>query len=89
MGLLDRLMMDCEQATFLIAKSQETELSGSEKLKLRMHLLACKYCRLFKTESDFIDGNISHMMKDHNNEKSLSPELKKGLQDIIDTESLD
>ncbi|MCH7534253.1 MAG: hypothetical protein IH948_00620 [Bacteroidetes bacterium] len=84
MELMRKLMLDCKQATLLISKSQEVELNVGEKLKLRAHLMACKYCNLFKKESQFLEDNISHMINDLDQGNTLSEDSKKALQEAID-----
>jgi len=54
-------MLSCDKATFLISKEQESEISVIEKIQLKLHLMACKFCKLYKKESSFISKNIDHM----------------------------
>ena len=61
MKLLRKMMISCEKATFLISKDEEAGISFGEKINLGLHLMACKFCRLFRKESKFISDNIDYM----------------------------
>ena len=76
-------MLDCKKATFLIAKSQETELKWFEKLQLRMHLMACQYCQLFEQQSRFLNDNFSPIQNDNTSGNCLSEEKKKEIIQVI------
>ncbi len=52
-------MISCKEATFLISKKEENKLSFVEKIKLKMHLLICSFCRLFEKQSKLISMNAS------------------------------
>ncbi|MBR9828113.1 MAG: zf-HC2 domain-containing protein [Oceanospirillales bacterium] len=38
-------MQSCKRATELMSQQLDRELSASEKLGLKMHLLMCRHCR--------------------------------------------
>ncbi|GAA0681202.1 hypothetical protein GCM10009104_02180 [Marinobacterium maritimum] len=38
-------MQSCKRATELMSQQLDRELSGSEKLSLKMHLFMCRHCR--------------------------------------------
>ena len=48
------MMLSCDTATFLITKASFDKLSFMERIKLRLHLAGCKYCRRFKKQSEYI-----------------------------------
>jgi hypothetical protein len=50
------LKITCKEASFLINKQQETKISVTEKLKLKMHLLVCDACTLFNKQVNQITG---------------------------------
>ncbi|MFM2157020.1 MAG: hypothetical protein RL516_1769 [Bacteroidota bacterium] len=54
-SLLHTIIYSCEKATALIEKMQLQELSLQEKIRLRFHLLSCKPCLEYSTQSKFID----------------------------------
>lgn len=92
--LMRKIMLTCEKSTLLIVKEQEGKITFREKLQLRMHLLACRFCRLFKKQNAFIASNIENLhqhpelcipskMDDFRKgsiEKALHAELEKGSQ---------
>lgn len=47
-------MQSCKRATELMSQRLDRELSTSEKLGLRMHLLMCRHCRKCEQQLDVI-----------------------------------
>jgi len=47
-------MLSCEEVSKLNSEKFERELSTSEKLSLKMHMLMCKHCKRF-------NNNLSHL----------------------------
>ncbi|MES2546940.1 MAG: zf-HC2 domain-containing protein [Pseudomonadota bacterium] len=43
-------MIDCKQASQLISKSLNRQLSWRERLEVRFHLFICKYCKRFSQQ---------------------------------------
>ncbi len=77
---MNRVMLDCDTATLLITKNEFTSLSCIERLKLRMHLMSCKYCRRFKKQSNEISVHIRKFNVDLQNAElklHLTEEQKK------------
>jgi len=48
---LEKIAYNCRQATFLIEKKQGAELTGREKLELKIHLAGCYICRVYEQQS--------------------------------------
>jgi hypothetical protein len=44
---MSKIMLDCDNATLLITKGEFEQLRCINKLKLKMHLASCKFCRNF------------------------------------------
>lgn len=44
------LNITCKHASYLLSKKQETRLSVTDKLKLKMHLMVCSTCTLFSKQ---------------------------------------
>ncbi len=44
----------CRQATRLLSEQQDRPLALGEQVPLRLHLLACPYCRNFKMQLRFL-----------------------------------
>ena len=51
-------MLSCEQASFLITKSQYENLPLLKKIQLSMHLNMCKPCHIYEKESEYISKAI-------------------------------
>jgi len=62
--LMRKLMLSCVQATFLVTKEMSGTITFWEKIKMQLHLMVCKYCRLFKKQSRFIDDNVEQLHQD-------------------------
>ncbi len=90
---MQKLMLSCERATFLITKEMHGTITFNEKVQMRFHLMACKYCTLFKKQSRFVNDNVEHLHRHPNDsfpdgklddtrkaamEQALQEELKKG-----------
>lgn len=61
---MKNMMISCEKATMLVVKSEESELPLGLKISLRIHLLFCKFCKLFERQNKFISLNISKNISD-------------------------
>lgn len=51
---MNRLMISCEKAAYLISKSQDEKLTCKEKTDMHLHLLGCKFCRRYKKDMDLL-----------------------------------
>lgn len=82
--ITSKLMLSCQEATFLIAIKSFRRLRLSESLSLRMHLLSCVYCRRFKRQNKIIDQGIKDVLHpEHEHLHRLSKEKKKEFQTEI------
>ncbi len=72
--MFKKLHITCNEATTICDKSQYKEASFFEKIKLNVHFLTCKICRLytrqnkrmsdlFKLQSLDCKGRINHLSK--------------------------
>ena len=59
LGVMNRLMYNCNDATFVISKGRHQKLTFSEKQKLRMHLAFCKHCRAYNRDIAILEKNIN------------------------------
>ncbi len=80
-------MINCEQATFLVDKEHYTPLSSKEKFDLKLHLVTCKFCRLYKLESHLINNKLTQVFKFDNLELKLSEEQKKKMLEKLKLDS--
>jgi len=51
---MDWFELSCQQASVLLSQAQERRLGLPERLKLRLHLLACDGCTHFLRQLRFI-----------------------------------
>ena len=61
--LMHRLFLSCLKATELIEKKLHFELSGKEKLQLKMHTMMCDACSSYEKQSIFLEKGISLSQK--------------------------
>jgi hypothetical protein len=86
---MDKIMLDCEQATYLITKSEMEDIGCIKKIQLKMHLAGCKFCSRFKIQSDLIDQSLrtlEHIKlheEDKNSALKLRDEKKEEIQKVI------
>jgi len=86
---MDKIMLDCEQATYLITKSEMEDIGLVKRIQLKMHLAGCKFCKRFKIQSDLIDHSLrtlEHIKlheEDKNSALKLRDEKKEELQKVI------
>ncbi len=55
---MNKIMLSCDEATLLVTKSEFVRLSCNEQVRLKMHLVTCKFCRRFKKQSEMISLQI-------------------------------
>ena len=78
-NILMKMMITCEQASYLIDKEQYTRLSFKERFDLKIHLMTCKFCRLYKVESHMINDKITKVFTFDNVKLELNEDQKKRL----------
>jgi len=86
-NLMIKMMISCEEATYLIDKEQYTALSFKEKFDLKIHLMTCKLCRLYKVESHIINDKITQVFKFNKIELKLSEDQKQKMIDKLNLEA--
>ncbi len=88
---MDAIMLSCEEATYLITKSEMTKVGCIKRMQLKMHLAGCELCRRFKIQSDFIDENLVNLenlkLNNASPNRELPKEKKEELQKICDQAS--
>ncbi len=70
--VLRKNMLSCEQVTQLLEQDQ---LSGSKRLKLKMHLLICQCCTDYKKQMSIITQESKKLTQ-----QALTPEQKKRIK---------
>lgn len=82
------VMLNCDKATFLLSKKEISPLSCVERMKLKMHLLSCSYCRRFAQQSALITTQINSIsnIDPHNLKLKLTDDQKACIQHKLDSE---
>ena len=75
--------MNCKKATYLTTKQQEGAISFVEGVQLKFHVLFCKYCSLFKTQTDFLDKNIANIKSTESTTSQLDDSFKKQMEEKL------
>ena len=86
MWILNKMMIGCQKASYLTSKGEEGTLSAGETLQLKVHLMACKMCKHFKDQSQFLGDNLKDVMTDekHNcSNKPMSTDKKEALREML------
>lgn len=83
--LMNKLMLSCEDATLLVSIKAFRKLKMMERIQLRLHLLACVYCKRFDKQNHLIDHGINELLKNgHSHLECMPTEKKEALQRAID-----
>jgi hypothetical protein len=85
--LMNKLMISCDKASYLISKSQDEKLSCKEKLDMHMHLAGCKFCRFYKKDIDIMSRNLREFKQKIDEEPyqlKLSTEEKERIKAKLD-----
>jgi len=80
----------CKDATYLLSKKDCTELSFIEAVKLRKHLIKCKYCNFYIREQEILSHCCESMKNNIENTKylyTLTPEQTERLKKTIEKET--
>ncbi len=55
------LMISCKDATELAIKKNIEKLSFFNMMRLRFHVLICRFCKLFEKQNKIIDEAYAHL----------------------------
>ena len=75
--LMDKLMLDCQEATFLISKKLDAPIGFLQAGQLKLHLMYCKYCQNFDVQSNKIDKILKNKPEELSQKEVLSAQKKK------------
>ena len=64
--MMKYLMINCREATLLMAKKEEGKLSFMESLKLSMHTSMCSLCKKFEKQTTKIAKESRHVHAEDN-----------------------
>ncbi|MDB4923930.1 hypothetical protein [Mucilaginibacter sp.] len=87
MSYLKRIVYNCKQATLLIEKRSAGKLTFREAFELRVHLLGCSFCRIYKKQSRIINEMVQQLFRSSMQaDRKLDEKFKKELQVRIEEE---
>ena len=85
---MDAVMLSCEEATFLMTKSEFEKVGCIKRMQLKMHLAGCEFCRRFKIQSELIDQSLRTLENikttETKNFKPLDDNKKKELETLVE-----
>lgn len=82
--MMKYLMINCKEATFLMAKKEDGKLSFAEKVKLSVHTSMCSFCKKFERQTSEIGKESRHVhAEDH-----LPFSAKERIERILEEHSL-
>lgn len=84
---MDAVMLNCEEATYLVTKSEMSQIGCLKTMQLKMHLVGCELCRRFKMQSVMINKSLEkleqHKIQTVFKEQKLSVSKKQQLEELI------
>lgn len=75
MNLAHKIIYSCQEATLLVVKKAEIELSLMQRIRLWMHLQMCAACKRFNLQNEWIDKQLHK--NQHQLEKDRLTEAQK------------
>lgn len=85
---MNKVMLSCDTATYLITRSEYDKLSCIKKMQLKMHMAGCKYCRYFAEQTKYI-SKLLNKIRDPETQKlsvCLSDKQKKKINTAIENQ---
>jgi hypothetical protein len=87
MSYLKKIIYNCKQATLLIEKRSAGKLTLREAFELRIHLIGCSFCRIYKKQSRVINEMVLQLFRSSMQaDRKLDDNFKKDLQLRIEEE---
>jgi len=83
---MDAVMLTCEEATYLITKSEYVKLGCIKRMQLKMHLMGCVFCRRFKLQSELINENLEQLelLEAQQAKQEIPLEKKEKMQTLVE-----
>lgn len=79
-----KIMINCEEASTICDKSQYSEASFLDKIKLQMHLFLCKKCGLYSEQNKMMSKIFNTHLAKHNHSSNLSEDDKAELKEKLE-----
>ena len=77
------VFMSCRNAIRLISKREIEKLTVVEKLELKLHLAACKFCNEYNKQNKLVQSFLEE--KNKKNAVGLAPEFKEKMKVLIES----
>ena len=74
--LIHILIMSCKQATLLIEKQNAGEIPFFQKIRLRLHLMICKWCSAYNRKVHAMESMMKKIFTQDAPEKFSKNELE-------------
>ena len=78
-----KILINCEEATAICNKNQYREASFSNKIKLNIHVLMCKYCKTYSSQNHLVSILIGKYIDPCDDSNKLSEEEKQLLESSL------
>lgn len=79
--MMKYLMLNCNEATYLMSKKDEGKLNFIKRLQLFLHTSMCDFCRKFEKQSLDINSESKHINMDN---LELSNDVKSRIKKMVD-----
>lgn len=87
--LLRTFYISCEEATFLMTKKKHEALSGREAIDLKIHMIGCRFCKVYEKQWEFLMVGLGKMKKGDDETASpfkLTPAQKAKIEEALQSE---
>jgi hypothetical protein len=84
MSTLNKIFINCKQATYLSERKREGKLDVAEGLGLWIHLLYCKFCKQFVRQVELLQTITHKFYQSAEQRFHLTPTRKAQLQKAFD-----
>ncbi len=76
-------MINCQEATFLMAKKEEGKLSFMGRINLSIHTFMCSLCKKFEKQTSKIGKESRHIHGDDDLPEYAKKRMEKMLEDHL------
>jgi len=88
--LLRTFYISCEEATFLMTKKKHEKLTGRESVDLKIHMIGCRFCKIYEKQWDFLMLSFNKMKAGDDVVGSpfrLTPDQRAQIQEALNAET--
>ena len=83
---MSKMMLNCDESTHLVSKSQHTKLSFKERMHLKFHLFTCRLCQQYNKQINNITNFIKKLSSNGQSKPetiTLSTEKKNKMKEVL------